>query len=173
VLRWRLFFGEWMESAMPQVLQGGFDGKGRRFGVVVSRFNESISERLLAGAMDAFLRHGVRDADVLVAWTPGSFEIPLVAKRLADTKRNGKALDAVVCLGAIVRGETPHFDFVASAAATGISKAALETGVPILFGVITADSMEQAADRAGGKSGNKGFQAALAALEMANLVAQL
>ena len=157
---------------MPQVLQGKFDGKGKRFAIVVSRFNESLSQRLLDGAIDALVRHDVRDADITVVWTPGSYEIPLVAKKLAAAKGT-KAPHAVICLGVVVRGETPHFDFVAGAASTGIAKAALETGVPILFGIITADTMEQAADRAGGKSGNKGFQAALAALEMANLMAQL
>jgi 6,7-dimethyl-8-ribityllumazine synthase len=161
------------EEAMPQLIQGKFDGKGKRFAVAVSRFNEALSERLLSGALDALRRHDVKDEDITVAWTPGSFEIPLVAKRLASAGRNRKPVAAVICLGVVVRGDTPHFDFVAGGVARGIAAASLDTGVPILFGIITADTMEQAADRAGGKSGNKGFSAALAALEMANLLEQM
>ncbi len=158
---------------MPRMIQGQYDGKGKRFAIVVSRFNEALSGRLLEGAIDALARHGVRAADISVVHTPGSFEIPLVAKRLAVAKRGSKPVDAVFCLGVIVRGETPHFDYVAGSAAHGIASVSLETGVPVLFGIITADTMEQAADRAGGKSGNKGFDAALAALEMADLMRQV
>ena len=140
-----------------------------RFAVVVARFNELITERLLAGALDAFARHGIADDRVDVATVPGSFEIPLVARRLAATRQYA----AVVCLGAVIRGDTPHFDHVANQAASGVARASYDTGVPILFGVLTTDTVEQALDRAGVKSGNKGFQAAVDAIEMADLVRQL
>lgn len=154
---------------MPRNYQGVLLGKGLKFGVVVSRFNEFITSRLLEGAMDAFLRHGVVEGDIDVAWTPGSFEIPLVAKKLAQT---GK-YHGVVCLGAIVRGGTPHFDYLAAEVTKGIATITLETGVPVIHGVITADTLEQAIERAGTKEGNKGFDAAVSALEMANLLASL
>ena len=146
--------------------EGKLIGSGLRFGVVVARFNEFISGKLLQGAMDSFLRHGVKEEDVEVAYVPGAFEIPLVAKRMAETRRYA----AVVCLGAVIRGSTPHFDYVANEASKGIAHVGLETGLPIIFGVITTDNIEQAIERAGTKVGNKGFDAATAAIEMANLL---
>ncbi len=149
--------------------QGTLLGTGLRFALVVSRFNELISFRLLDGAQDCLLRHGVREADVDVALTPGSFEIPLVARKMAASGR----YQGVICLGVVIRGDTPHSDYIASEAAKGIAQASLETGVPIIFGVITADTLEQAIERGGVKEGNKGFQAAMSALEMANLSREL
>ncbi len=149
--------------------EGDLIGSGLRFGVVVSRFNELLSNRLLDGAMDALARHGVDDDDVDVAWVPGSFEIPLVAAKLADSSR----YDAVIALGVIIRGATPHFDYVAAEVAKGVAKASLDTGVPVAFGVVTADTIEQAVERAGTKQGNKGWDAALSAVEMAKLMRSL
>ncbi len=154
---------------MTRTYEGGYDARGLRVAVVVSRFNDTVGRRLLDGALDCLRRHAVADDDVGVAWVPGAFELPLAAKRLALSGE----YDAVVCLGAVIRGETPHFDHVASAAATGVARAALDTGVPITFGVLTCDTPEQAEQRAGGKLGNKGFEAALAAIEMAGLMASL
>ncbi len=151
---------------MGKVFEGALLGKGLKFGLVVSRFNEFITRKLLDGAQDALLRHGVSEADVDVAWVPGSFEIPLVAMRLARSKR----YDAVICLGAVVRGATPHFEYIASEVAKGIAKVNLDTGLPVSFGIITADTLEQAIERAGTKAGNKGFDAAVDAIEMANLL---
>ena len=145
-------------------LVGQATGVGRRFAVVVSRFNSLVTERLLAGALDAFARHGVPEEAVDVARVPGAFEIPLVAERLASSGAYG----AVVALGAVVRGETSHYDHVCQAVTSGVLRASLDTGVPVLFGVLTTDTMEQALDRAGGKAGNKGAEAAVAAIEMAN-----
>ncbi len=152
-----------------QVLEGEFRGEGLRFGIVVGRFNSLISKKLLEGALDALSRHGVALDQVAVAWVPGSFEIPLVAKKMAASQK----YDAVICLGAIIRGATPHFDYVAAEASKGIAQVMLETGVPISFGVLTCDTIEQAIERAGTKAGNKGFEAAMAALEMANLLRKL
>ena len=151
---------------MSQLFEGMLLGKGLKFGVVVSRFNEFISKKLLEGAQDALLRHGVSDEDIDVAWVPGSFEIPLVAMRLAQTKR----YDAVICLGAVIRGATHHFEYIAAEVAKGIARVSLETGLPVSFGVITADTLEQAIERAGTKAGNKGFDAAVDAIEMTNLL---
>ncbi|MGH2739127.1 MAG: 6,7-dimethyl-8-ribityllumazine synthase [Actinomycetota bacterium] len=151
------------------VYDAPIEGRARRFAVVVSRFNSVITERLLDGATSAFRKHGVADDDVEVAWTPGAFEIPIVAKRLAESDR----FDAIVCLGAIVRGETSHFDYVAGESARGIQDVALTTGVPCMFGVLTTETMEQALERAGGKHGNKGWETALAAIEMAGLLESL
>jgi 6,7-dimethyl-8-ribityllumazine synthase len=142
---------------------------GARFAIVVSRFNEFFTRPLLEGALDAFRRHGVEDGSVDVAWVPGSFETPLVAKRLAGSGRYG----AVVCLGAIIRGATAHFDHVAGQAAAGVARAALDTGVPVVFGIITTDDLDQAIDRSGAKAGNKGYEAALTAIEMVSLLEQL
>ncbi len=150
---------------MGQVYEGALIGQGLRFALVVARFNEFITNRLLAGAQDALRRHGVAEEDVDVVWVPGSFEIPLAAKRLAESGR----YDAVICLGAVIRGATPHFDYVAGEVAKGVATAALSTGVPVLFGVLTTDTIEQAIERAGTKAGNKGFDAAVSAIEMANL----
>ena len=151
---------------MAKNYEGMLLGKGLKFGVVVSRFNEVITARLLDGAKDAFLRHGVAEPDIDVAWTPGALEIPLVAKRLAES---GK-YNAVVCLGAVIRGGTSHFEYVAAEVNRGISKVGLDTGVPVIQGIITADNLEQAIERAGAKVGNRGFTAASNAIEMANLL---
>jgi len=140
-------------------------GEGLKFAVVVSRFNDFITSKLLEGAQDTLSRHGVRDEDIDIAWTPGSFEIPLIAKKLAES---GK-YDAVVCLGAVIRGGTPHFDYIAAEVSKGIAKVGLDTGLPVILGVVTADTLEQAIERAGTKAGNYGSQAALHAIEMANL----
>ncbi len=140
-------------------------GEGLRFGVVVSRFNDFITTKLLEGAQDALSRHGVKEEDIDIAWTPGSFEIPLIAKKMAESGR----YDAVVCLGAVIRGGTPHFDYIAAEVSKGIAKVGLDTGLPVILGVITADTLEQAIERAGAKAGNYGSQAALHAIEMANL----
>ena len=149
--------------------EGDFRGEGLKFGVVVGRFNSFISQKLLDGAFDALKRHGVSEDQIDVAWVPGSFEIPLVAKKMASSGR----YDAIICLGTIIRGATPHFDYVAAEASKGIAQVMLETGVPISFGVLTTDTIEQAIERAGTKAGNKGFDAAMAALEMANLLKKL
>lgn len=154
---------------MSRELRGELDGEGLRIGIVVARFNDFITSRLLEGARAALARHRVRDEDVTVVSVPGSFEIPLMAKKLAESGR----YDAVVCLGAVIRGETDHYEYVAGEAAKGIANAAFTTGVPVIFGVLTTDTLEQAINRAGGKQGNNGYSAAVAAIEMANLVRSL
>jgi len=151
---------------MSKHFEGMLLGKGLKFGLVVSRFNEFITGKLLEGAQDALLRHGVNGEDVEIAWVPGSFEIPLIAEKLARTKR----YDAVICLGAVIRGGTPHFEYIAAEVTKGIARAGLDTGLPVTYGIITADTLEQAIERAGTKEGNKGFEAAMNAIEMANLV---
>jgi 6,7-dimethyl-8-ribityllumazine synthase len=151
---------------MSKTYEGNLIGKGLKFGIIVSRFNEFFSSKLLDGAKDALNRHGVLETDVEVAWTPGSFEIPLIAQKMAESKK----YNAVICLGAVIRGGTPHFDYIAAEVAKGIAKVGLETGVPVIFGVITTDTLEQAIERSGTKDGNKGFDAAVNAIEMANLV---
>lgn len=151
---------------MPKTLEGSLSAKGLKVAIVVSRFNDFISERLLGGAVDTLLRSGVRDSDVEVVKVPGSFEMPLVVSRLARSGRH----DAIICLGAIIRGSTPHFDYIAGEAAKGIARASIEGGLPVAFGIITADTLEQAIERAGTKSGNKGRDAALTAIEMANVL---
>ncbi len=151
---------------MNKCFEGMLLGKGLKLGVVVPRFNDFITRRLLEGAQDALVRHGVDEDDIEVAWVPGAFEIPLIAQKLAQTKK----YDAVICLGAVIRGGTPHFEYVASELTKGIAKVSLDTGLPVIYGVITADTLEQAIERAGTKEGNKGFQAAVNAIEMANLV---
>jgi len=150
---------------MSKVFEGVLLGKGLKFGLVASRFNEFITRKLAEGAQDALLRHGVSEDDIEIAWVPGTFEIPLVAKKLALTKR----YDAVICLGAVIRGATPHAEYIASEVTKGIAKVGLDTGLPVIYGVITADTLEQAIERSGTKAGNKGFQAAMSAIEMANL----
>ncbi len=150
---------------MAKYLQGNLTGKGRRFGIVVSRFNEFITGKLLEGAIDALLRHEVAEGDIEVVWVPGSFEIPLAASKVAAS---GK-FDAVICLGAVIRGETPHAELISAEVAKGTAKIGLDTGVPVIFGVITPDTLEQAIERAGTKSGNRGAQAAASAIEMADL----
>jgi len=154
---------------MSKTYEGQLLGKGLKFGLVVSRFNELISKKLLEGAMDALLRHGVIAEDIDTALVPGSFEIPMVAKKLAQSGR----YNAVVCLGAIIRGGTPHFDYIAAEVTKGIAMVSLDTGIPVTFGVLTTDNLEQAIERAGTKQGNKGFEAAVSAIEMANLVRNL
>ena len=146
--------------------EGMLLGEGLKFGVVVARFNDFITHKLLDGAQDALLRHGVSEEDIEVTWVPGSFEIPLVAQKLAATKR----FDAVICLGAVIRGGTPHFEYVASEVTKGIAQVGLSTGLPVIYGVITADTLEQAIERAGTKQGNEGARAATTAIEMANLL---
>ena len=154
---------------MGKQYEGMLLGEGLRFGLIVSRFNEFITAKLLEGAKDALSRHGVREEDTEVAWTPGSFEIPLVAKKMAET---GK-FDAIICLGAVIRGGTPHFDYIAAEVSKGIAKVSLDVGMPATFGIITADTLEQAIERAGTKMGNAGFSAAMNAIEMANLLKSL
>lgn len=151
---------------MSKRFEGMLLGKGLKFGLVISRYNEFISQKLLDGAQDALTRHGVNNEDIDIAWTPGSFEIPLVASKLAQTKR----YDAIICLGAVIRGGTPHFDYIATELSKGIARVALDTELPVIHGVITADTLEQAIERAGTKMGNKGFTAAVSAIEMANLL---
>lgn len=153
----------------PKVIEGRLSARGLKFAIVVSRFNEFITSRLLEGALDALLRHDGNEELIEVVKVPGSFEIPPTARKLALSGR----YDAIICLGTVIRGGTPHFEYIAAEAAKGIAQAAFETGVPVLFGIITADTLEQAIERAGAKEGNKGFDAALAAIEMANLFAQL
>jgi 6,7-dimethyl-8-ribityllumazine synthase len=154
---------------MSKKFEGNLLGKGLKFGLVVSRFNEFFSRKLLEGAQDALLRHGVSEEDIDIAWTPGSFEIPLIAQKMAETKK----YNAIICLGAVIRGGTPHFDYIASEVTKGIASANLNTGVPVIYGVITTDTLEQAVERSGTKAGNKGFDAAVSAIEMANLVKSL
>jgi 6,7-dimethyl-8-ribityllumazine synthase len=154
---------------MPQVTEGNLDASGLKFAVLCARFNDFITERLLAGALDALKRSGANTDDIEIVKVPGSWELPLAAKTLAGRKRH----DAIVALGAVIRGETPHFEHVAAQAARGLAAVELETGIPIAFGVLTTNTIEQAIDRAGGKSGNKGFDAALTAIEMADLLRQL
>ena len=154
---------------MPQTIEGKLVSKGKKYGIVVARFNEFISSKLLGGALDALERHGVGEDEITVAWTPGSFEIPVVAKKMAESG----TYDAVIALGAVIRGNTPHFDYVANEVSKGVAHVALATGVPVLFGVLTTDTIEQAIERAGTKAGNKGFDAACAAIEMVNLMEQL
>ena len=151
---------------MGKLYEGSLVGKGLKFGVVVSRFNEFITNKLLSGAQDALKRHDVADEDIDIAWVPGAFEIPVVAKKMAQSNK----YNAVICLGAVVRGSTPHFEYVASEVSKGIAKISLDTGLPVTYGVVTADTLEQAIERAGTKAGNRGFDAAVDAIEMANLM---
>ena len=154
---------------MARIVEGNLVSSGKRYGIAVSRFNEFISSKLLGGALDALLRHGVQDDEITVAWAPGAFEIPLVVKKMAQS---GK-YDAIIALGAVIRGSTPHFDYVAAEVSKGVAHVGLEAGIPILFGVLTTDTIEQAIERAGTKAGNKGVDAAVAAIEMVNLMGQL
>ncbi len=149
-----------------KAFEGMLLGEGLKFGIVVARFNDFITNKLLEGAQDALFRHGVNEEDVEVTWVPGSFEIPLVAQKLA----NAKGYDAIICLGAVIRGGTPHFEYVASEVTKGIAQVGLSTGLPVIYGVITADTLEQAIERAGTKQGNEGAKAAVTAIEMANLL---
>lgn len=154
---------------MPKVIEGKINAQGLKFGIVVSRFNDFISDRLLAGALDALLRNGAEEKDIEVIKVPGAFEIPQVARKLAL----GKKYDALICLGAVIRGSTPHFDYIAAEVSKGIAMIGLESEMPISFGVLTTDNLEQAIERAGTKAGNKGWDAALAAIEMVNLYREM
>ena len=150
---------------MPKIIEGKLNAEGQKFAIVASRYNDFITEKLVGGALDALNRCGAQDKDIEVFKVPGAFEIPLVAKRVAVTQR----FDAIICLGAVIRGATPHFDFVAAEASKGIAQVMMETGLPVIFGVITVDTIEQAIERAGTKLDNKGFSAAMAAVEMVSL----
>ena len=151
---------------MSNRFEGTLIGKGLKFGLVISRFNEFFTQKLLEGAQDALLRHGVSEEDIDIAWTPGSFEIPLIAQKMAQSKK----YDAVICLAAVIRGGTPHFEYISAEVTKGIAKVNLDSGIPVIYGVITTDTLEQAIERSGTKAGNKGFNAAVSAIEMANLV---
>ncbi|MBN2385066.1 6,7-dimethyl-8-ribityllumazine synthase [bacterium] len=150
---------------MPVIHEGHLDGSGLRFAIVISRFNDFITQKLLDGALDTLLRHGTDQKDLEVFWTPGSFELPLIAQKVANTRK----FDAVICLGAIIRGGTPHFNYIAAEVSKGIAQTSLSSGLPIIFGVLTTDTIEQAIERAGTKHGNKGKDAALTAIELVNL----
>jgi len=150
---------------MPNILEGKLQAQGLRFGIITSRFNEFITSKLLDGALDALYRHGAGESDIDIAWVPGAFEIPLVAQKMA-----ARGYDAVICLGAIIRGATPHFEYVAAEVTKGIAQVGLSSGIPVVYGIITADNIEQAIERAGTKAGNKGFDAAMSAMEMVNLL---
>ncbi|MFH1458341.1 MAG: 6,7-dimethyl-8-ribityllumazine synthase [Candidatus Omnitrophota bacterium] len=154
---------------MAKIIEGTLIAKGKKFGIVASRFNDFVTKELISGCIDTLVRHGALDADIAVTWVPGAFEIPSVASRLA----RAKSYDALICLGTVIRGATPHFDYIASEVAKGVAKVSQESGCPVIFGVITADTIEQAIERAGTKDGNKGRDAALSAIEMANLFSQL
>ncbi|HZK27525.1 MAG TPA: 6,7-dimethyl-8-ribityllumazine synthase [Clostridia bacterium] len=152
-----------------KVFEGKLISDGLKFGIIVGRFNEFIGSKLLSGALDALKRHDVNEEDIDIAWVPGAFEIPLVAKRMAETDK----YDAIICLGAVIRGATPHFDYVSNEVTKGIAKVSLDTDSPIIFGILTTDTIEQAIERAGTKAGNKGYDAAITAIEMANLLKEI
>lgn len=154
---------------MAEIIEGMLSGNGKKFGIIVGRFNELITSKLREGAIDALIRHGVDGNDITIAWTPGAFEMPLIAKKMAASQK----YDAVIVLGAVIRGSTPHFDYVSAEVSKGVASASMETGVPIIFGVLTTDTIEQAIERAGTKAGNKGFDAAMSAIEMSDLITKL
>ncbi|MDY0362766.1 MAG: 6,7-dimethyl-8-ribityllumazine synthase [Desulforegulaceae bacterium] len=154
---------------MPGIIEGKLDASGKKYAIIVARFNDFITDRLTGGAIDALVRHGAEDGDIEIIKVPGAFEIPLIAKKVAAKQK----YDAVICLGAVIRGATPHFEYVSSEAAKGIAVVSLETGIPVVFGVLTTDTIEQAIERAGSKAGNKGVEAAMSAIEMANLIKEL
>lgn len=154
---------------MPQYLEGNLNAEGKKFGIIVSRFNSFMAERLLDGSLDTLTRSGAVDSDIDVARVPGAWEIPALARKMVNSER----YDAVICLGVVIRGSTPHFDFVANESAKGIAQVGMETGIPVIYGVLTTDTMEQAIERAGSKAGNKGSDAASAAIEMVNLFSKL
>jgi 6,7-dimethyl-8-ribityllumazine synthase len=154
---------------MVKEITGNLIVKNKKFGIVASRFNDFMTKELVAGCLDALVRHGAQEADCTLVWVPGAFEIPAVAQKMAASK----SFDAVICLGTVIRGSTPHFDFIAAEAAKGIAKVSLDSGIPVVFGVITADTIEQAIERAGTKDGNKGKDAALSAIEMVNVMSQI
>lgn len=151
---------------MVKVIEGNLIAKGKRFCIVASRFNDFITKELICGCQDTLIRHGVQNEDLTIAWVPGAFEIPVVAQKLAKSK----SYDAVVCLGTVIRGSTPHFEYISAEVAKGVAKVSMDSGIPVIFGVITADTIEQAIERAGSKDGNKGRDAAISAIEMANLL---
>ncbi|WP_319523158.1 6,7-dimethyl-8-ribityllumazine synthase [uncultured Desulfosarcina sp.] len=151
---------------MPNIIEAGLVAEGKRFGIISSRFNDFITDRLVGGAVDALTRSGAQDADIDLVKVPGAFEIPMLAQRMAKSKK----YHAIICLGAVIRGATPHFDYVCAEASKGIAQVAMETQVPVIFGIVTTDTIEQAIERAGTKAGNKGWSAAVAAIEMANLM---
>jgi 6,7-dimethyl-8-ribityllumazine synthase len=154
---------------MAKIIQGDLSGKGLKIGIVAARFNDFITSRLTDGALDGLQRHGVADADIEIVRVPGAYEIPLAARMLAQSRK----FDAVICLGAVIRGATPHFEYVSAEVSKGVASVSLETGLPVIFGVLTTDTIEQAIERAGTKSGNKGWDAAISAIEMANVMKQL
>jgi len=154
---------------MTKIIEGKLTAKGKKFGIVISRFNELISSQLLSGAQDCLIRHECKQEDITAAWVPGSFEIPLAAKKMANSKK----YNAVICLGAVIRGGTPHFDYISAEVSKGVAQVGLESGLPVIFGIITADTIEQALERAGTKAGNKGWDAALSAIEMVNLIGKI
>ena len=152
-----------------KTVEGNLIAKGKKFGIVASRFNDFMTKELVSGCSDTLIRHGAQESDLSVAWVPGAFEIPLAAQKLAKTK----AFDALICLGTVIRGATPHFDYIAAEVSKGIAKISLESGLPVIFGIITADTIEQAIERSGSKDGNKGRDAALSAIEMVNLLEKI
>ncbi len=154
---------------LSKEIEGCLEGKGLRIGIVVSRFNNTVTSRLLEGAKDGLLRHQVRKEDITIAWVPGAFEIPLTAKKMSQTG----LYHAIICLGAIIRGDTPHFKYISSEASRGIASVALESSVPVIFGVLTTDNLDQALERSGGKVGNKGYESAVGAIQMANLMRKI
>jgi 6,7-dimethyl-8-ribityllumazine synthase len=154
---------------MVKTIEGNLLAKGKKFGIVASRFNDFVTKELVAGCLDTLARHGAQEADAAVAWVPGAFEIPTVAQKMSRSKD----YDAVICLGTVIRGATPHFDYIAAEVSKGIAKVSLDSGIPVIFGIITADTIEQAIERAGTKDGNKGRDAALSAIEMANLLEKI
>ena len=154
---------------MAKVVEGNLIAKGKKFGIVASRFNDFLTKELVSGCLDTLVRHGADDKDVLIVWVPGAFEIPAIAQKLARSK----SYDALICLGTVIRGATPHFDYIAAEVSKGVAKVSLDSGVPVILGVITADTIEQAIERAGTKDGNKGRDAALNAIEMANLIGKV
>jgi len=154
---------------MVKVMEGKLIAKGMKFGLIASRFNDFMTKELVNGCIDTLVRHGAEDQDIAVAWVPGAFEIPLAAQKMSK----GRSFDALICLGTVIRGATPHFDYIAAEVAKGVAKVSLDSGLPVIFGVITADSIEQAVERAGSKDGNKGRDAALSAIEMVNLAGQI
>jgi 6,7-dimethyl-8-ribityllumazine synthase len=157
------------EALMPKTIQADLNAQGLKFGIIASRFNDFITARLIDGAVDGLLRHGASDDDIVIVRVPGSFEIPFVARRMARAKN----YDAIICLGAVIRGATPHFEYVSAEVSKGIASVSMDSGVPVIFGVLTTDTIEQAIERAGSKSGNKGWDAAISAVEMANLLRRL
>ncbi|MCA1784787.1 MAG: 6,7-dimethyl-8-ribityllumazine synthase [Desulfobacteraceae bacterium] len=150
---------------MPQIIDGTLSARGKKFGIIVSRFNDFITSKLVDGALDALIRSGAKDQDIVVVKVPGAFEIPLAAQKMAVAKK----YDAIICLGAVIRGATSHYDYVCAEVSKGIASVSLDTGVPVMFGILTTETIEQAIERAGTKSGNKGFEVAMGAIEMANL----